>query len=202
MTVERVGVGYLVVGLVAVHDRLSVIIHIICAALHQIAVVGKGGVQHGVDGAGQEKIVGIDEHKIFAENLPDAGISCPGKTLVPLVNDRHPGVVGVGVRNRGGGVGGSVVHQNDAVCILCLLRQHGVHALGKIGFYVIGRDHNLQIAFRLQQPVVRGRGSRGGRGEAQQRFPGACGIQVGFPAEHRRGCVQNAFQGAFDRTFD
>ena len=121
VTVERVGVGYLVVGLVAVHDRLSVIIHVIRAALHQIAVVGKGGVQHGVDGTGQEKIVGINEHEVFAENLPDAGISRAGKALVPLVNDCHPRVVGVGVRDRGGSVGRAVVHQNDAVCILCLL---------------------------------------------------------------------------------
>ena len=201
VTVERVGVGYLVVGLVAVHDRLPVIIHVIRAALHQIAVVGKGGVQHGVDGTGQEKIVGINEHEVFAQNLPDAGISRAGKALVPLVNDRHPGVVGVGVRNRGGGVGRAVVHQNDAVCILCLLRQHGVHALGKIGFHVIGRDHDLQIALRIQQTVVGGRGSRGGRGEAQQRFPCAGRIHGGSPAENRRGCVQDAFQGAFDRTF-
>ena len=121
VAVKGIGVGDFTVGFVAVHDGFLGIIHIICAALHQIAVVCKGGVQHGVDGAGQEKIVGIDEHEIFAENLPDAGISCPGKTFVPLVNDRHPGVVGVGVRNCGGGVGGAVVHQNHAIGILCLL---------------------------------------------------------------------------------
>ena len=121
VAVKGIGVGDLPVRFIAVHDGFPVIIHVIRAALHQIAVVGKGGVQHGVDGTGQEKIVGINEHEVFAENLPDAGISCPGKALVPLVNDRHPGVVGVGVRNRGGGVGGAVVHQNHAIGILCLL---------------------------------------------------------------------------------
>ena len=36
---------------------------------------------------------------------------------------------------------------------------------------------------------------------AQQRFPCAGRIHGGSPAENRRGCVQDAFQGAFDRTF-
>ena len=193
--------GYFLVGFVAVHDGFPMVIHVICAALHQIAVVGKCGIQQGVNGTGQKKIIGINKHNVFAENFQNPGISRAGMSLVPLVNDCHPRVVGVGVRDRGGGVGRAVVHQNDVVCILCLLRQHGVHALGKIGFHVIGRDHDLQIALRLQQPVVGGRGSRGGRGEAQQRFPCAGRIHGGSPAENRRGCVQDAFQGAFDRTF-
>ena len=105
--------GYFLVGFVAVHDGFPMVIHVICAALHQIAVVGKCGIQQGVNGTGQKKIIGINKHNVFAENFQNPGISRAGMSLVPLVNDCHPRVVGVGVRDRGGGVGRAVVHQND-----------------------------------------------------------------------------------------
>ena len=187
---------------VAVHNRLLVSGQVVRAPLRHIAALFISGGQQSLDGPGEQQVIGVHEHQIPSENLLQGHISGSGEAPVFLMNDLHPGIIGIPVRNGRGGIRGTVVHQNNTEIIFCLLRKDGIHALRQIIFHIVGGDNNLQVTGGGKDGVFPQGGSPGtGRGRLQHR-PGSLFVHGGFFRAKRRRSNAGGLQGGFDQGFE
>ncbi len=87
---------------------------------------------------GQPYVVSIKKGEVLAGRTANAGISSSAQAAVALSDDLN--LTGILLKNRGGGVGRTVVYDHDFVPFI-VLRQGAVDCLSDGALGVIGRDY-------------------------------------------------------------
>lgn len=68
------------------------------------------------EGARGERVIAVKENEVFSSRLFDTGITGLRKAGIGLDNKMNAGIfLGVLTTNRGGGIGGTVIDENDLV---------------------------------------------------------------------------------------
>src|SRR5208282_4442955 len=106
---------------------------------------------HRLELSGQPDVVRIEKDQVLAGRPANADISSRALPTVTLSDDPNP--TAILLKNRGGGVGGTVVYNHDFVAF-AVLRQGAVDCLGDRALRVVGRDYGRYLDQTTSSLVV------------------------------------------------